>query len=185
MNSALDTKNLATQTSGVPTDRTRSQEMKEWAVHLRGEFLHECAWIEALLADVLSQYFCSDPQRRKLLFTNYGWTTFDKKVDLLLAVLDLSFPKLKKQFPKLNRMFKDNRDFRNILAHNHIDTSAAAVQSATGVGFVKYERGSKIIFTVTAEDAKARAAEAQALREILIVIQSAVVASPPSAAVSE
>lgn len=102
--------------------------MGKIAEQMRGAFINETAWIEVLLTDIISHYFCAEKHRRMLFFTDVADSmSFHHKTALLRKLLEHESSDLLTQNPKLPDRLDKFRDFRNILAHKHLDTSATAI----------------------------------------------------------
>lgn len=98
---------------------------------------------------------------------------FRAKIDLLGKIIDFEFPELAQKYPNLKNRLDKFRDFRNTLAHSHIDTSAhqLAAKKRDEVTFVKYKLGKLTHVRVTAGDAKHHANQANQIRQELLAIQ--------------
>jgi len=148
--------------------------MNQLACRLRGEFLNGTAWLDVLLTDILSHYFCSEKHRRLLFFTEVaGPTTFRAKTLLLEKILRHEFPDILSQHPKLRERLDALREFRNVLAHNHLDTSAQSLVKLKPdeVVFVKYKLGKTSQVRISASEAQQRADDANELRQQLLALQ--------------
>ena len=116
---------MANDPKGLSREQTpRAHDLHQLACRIRGEFLNGTAWMDVLLTDIVSHYFCFERERRMLFFTEVASTmSFRAKTLLLEKVLRYEFPEVLSQYPKLRQRLDSLREFRNILAHNHLDTS--------------------------------------------------------------
>jgi len=154
-----------------------SKVLHEFAAELRGKFLNGSAWIDTLLGDILAAYFCADPNRRGLFFSEVANDMrLSTKATLLDKILQHDFPHLLAAHPRLKKRLDSLRAFRNRLAHAHIDTSerALAAKRTDKVTFIFYEDGQMKHQHVTRADAQRRASEANQLRKDLVEIQRAI-----------
>ncbi len=155
-------------------DYEHVHELHVFASHLRGQFLNGTAWVEVLLTDVIANYFCPDKRRRMFFFSEVGnGMRFSAKTALLEKILKFAFPALHKAHPDLRKKLDSLGEFRNMLAHSHIDTRAEAIAAKKRheVSFIRYRLGELKTVTVTSEQAKARAQEANKLQKILLAFQ--------------
>lgn len=159
------------------------QRVHEFASRLRGEFLTGSSWIEVILTAILAQYFCPDIKRRMLFFSEVAnGMRLTSKIALLEKVILRDFPEFAKAHPRLTKRLEKFRDFRNVLAHSHIDTSERALRKkrANEVTFVFYKLGELAHRRVTAAEATQRANEANKVRAELIELQKLVSDAPES-----
>jgi hypothetical protein len=157
-----------------PVDAARAHELHQLACRIRGEFLNGTAWMDVLLTDILSHYFCADKQRRMFFFTEVAAVmSFRSKTSLLEKILKQEFPELVTKYPRLRDRLDSLREFRNVLAHNHLDTSdqSLAKRRPDEVVFVKYKLGKISQVRINATDAGRRAKEANQLRRELLELQ--------------
>src|SRR5438552_9230084 len=61
----------------------QSKTLHKLAAELRGKFLNKSAWIETLLGDILSSYFCSDVNSRVLFCELENDMRLSSKAELL------------------------------------------------------------------------------------------------------
>ncbi len=143
-----------------PEDFQHVHHLHAFASHLRGQFLTGTAWVEVLLTDVIANLFCADKSRRMFFFSEVANTMrFSAKPALLEKILRFKFPALHKAHPELRKKLDSLAEFRKMLAHSHIDTSAEAVaaRKQQEVSFIKYKLGEIIRVPVTSVEAKRRA----------------------------
>jgi hypothetical protein len=155
-------------------DREHVHELHIFASHLRGQFLNGTAWLEVLLADVIANYFCPDRRRRMFFFSEVAnGMRFSGKTALLEKILKFDFPEVHKAHPDLRKKLDSIGEFRNMLAHSHLDTrpETIAAKKRHEVSFIKYRVGELKTVFVTAEQAKSRAQDANKLRRVLLTIQ--------------
>jgi hypothetical protein len=158
----------------TPAHATRGHELHQLACRLRGEFLTGTAWIEVLLTDIVSHYFCAQKRRRMFFFTEVAaGLSFRSKTSLLHKILKYEFPELLTKHPRLRERLDSFREFRNLLAHSHLDTSeqSLAKRKPDEVLFVKYKAGKMSQVRVNAAEAGRRAEEANQLRRELLDLQ--------------
>ena len=158
----------------TPEERDKSQKLHQFAAQLRGKFLNGAAWIDMLLCEIITSYFCTSQNRRKLFFSEVGVDiNLYRKTELLLKILKHEFPAILVAYPSLQEQLNAFRKFRNRLAHSHIDTSKLALRAKTTdeVTFIFYEDGKTKHQRVTRADAQLRAKEANQLRDDLLGIQ--------------
>jgi hypothetical protein len=160
------------------TDRQRaleySHELHKFASHMRGEFLNGATWIEVILSDILGRYFCASEKRRNLFFSEIGnKMTFSRKVALFEQIILGEFSDFEKTCPDFKRRLDAFLEFRNVLAHSHIDTSrpTLAKRKPNEVTFIIYKRGKVVGRRVTAAEGERRAKDINALRPLLIKFQ--------------
>lgn len=159
----------------------QSHRLHEFANTLRGKFLGATTWIEPLLADILAGYFCCDTRRRSLFFTEIAQRMpFERKTRLLFTILEQEFPPLVAAHPNLKAQLEELREFRNLLAHAHIDTSetALAEDRRDEVTFVSYSKGSSKVERVTCESADRRGTASNQIRDDLVRIQLTITKRP-------
>ena len=160
----------------TPEDYQHVHELHVFASHLRGEFLTGTAWLEVLLTDVIANYFCADKKRRMFFFSEVAnRMRFSAKTALLEKILRFEFPALYKRHPDLCKKLDSIGEFRNMLAHSHIDTTAEAIaaRKENEVSFIKYKLGEMTRVAVTSAEARRRAKEANELRGVLLDLQRA------------
>jgi hypothetical protein len=141
---------------------------------MRGEFLTATAWMDVLLTDIVSHYFCPDKNRRTFFFTEVaGALNFRSKTLLLEKILNYEFPDLLVKHPRLRERLDSLREFRNVLAHNHLDTSkeSLAKRKPGEAVFVKYKLGKKSQVWISDDDARRHAEKANQLQRELIELQ--------------
>src|SRR5438477_8293063 len=103
-------------------DYEHVHELHAFASHLRGQFLNGTAWVEVLLTDVIANYFCPDKRRRMFFFSELANTMrFSAKTALLEKILKFDFPALQVAHRNLRKDLDSLGEFRNMLAHRHID----------------------------------------------------------------
>ena len=149
--------------------------LRAFACNLRGQFLEGTAWLEVLLTDILAQYFCSDRRRRMFFFSEVANSmSFRSKAGLLDKIISYEFPEFHGAYPKLKKRLDEFRQFRNMLAHDHIDTSDAELSAKPSgeVTFLQYKRGQLKRVRITEEDAQQRADNANKLKKELLAIQT-------------
>lgn len=94
------------------------------ATRIRAPFLEQAIVIDRLIADIISQHFCPDEEKRTLFFsliTNGITLSFHASINVFEKLLKLCYPDLyeKHLFKKLDTI----RNFRNRIAHSMLDTS--------------------------------------------------------------
>jgi len=153
----------------------QSHRLHEFAAELRGKFLNGVAWIDIVLAEILAQYFCQNEKRQALFFSEIANDLrFAAKSAVLEKILQREYPKVLASYPRLRQRLDKLRMFRNRLAHAHIDTSEATLNTKTPdeVTFIFYDDGKVKRQRVTRADASRRAKEANQLRSDLVKIRS-------------
>ena len=148
--------------------------MHEVARRMRGAFIEGSAWIEVLLTDIISHYFVSEKHRRLLFFSDVADAmSLYQKTTLLRKIFEHEFPELLVEYPKLSQRLSKFREFRNLLAHNHLDTSEAAIarRKPNEVLFVVYKRGRASTRCLTVEEVQKLADQVNKLRKELLAIQ--------------
>src|SRR5437870_2868143 len=146
-----------------PEDFQHVHDLHAFAANLRGKFLNGTAWLEVLLTDVIANYFCDDKDRRVFFFSEVAnRMRFAAKTALLEKILRFKFPEFHQAHPKLREKLDSLGEFRNMLAHSHIDTTgeAVAARKRTEVSFIKYKLGRMTRVPVTSTEAQRRAEEA-------------------------
>lgn len=155
------------------------KQLYQFSRQVRGHFLEGAAWIEVLPSDILSQYFCSSTRRRNLFFSEVANTmSLRAKTELLAKVIKHEFPALEAEFPGLKNRLDKFREFRNTIAHCHLDTSAAQISAKRDdeVTYVVYKLGASKPMRVTMNDVQRQQTEANRLRGQLESIQERLVA---------
>jgi hypothetical protein len=134
-----------------------NQKLHAAVREIRGRILNSMAVIDVNISKILSDYFCTVPDKKNLLMSevftsqSYGLRT---KVMLLKKILERDVDFYLKDhnwlFPDLEKL----RKFRNDLAHATIDVSEKAHKKAdTQVGFIFYKNGKPQTKIVTFEKA--------------------------------
>jgi hypothetical protein len=162
----------------TPEELKNSHKLHEFASELRGKLLNGAAWIDMLLCEIITSYFCTNQNRRALFFSEIGVDiNLYRKTELRLKILKREFPVILVSYPRLQEQLNAFRKFRNLLAHSHIDTSKLALgaKSTDEVTFIFYENGKTKRQRVTRADAQSRAKQANQLRDTLLQIQSRIV----------
>ena len=158
-------------TAPTPDEQAQASQLHKFAAELRGKFLNGTTWIEPLLSEIITSYFCKRKRRNRLFFFEIaGEMTLERKGQLLVKVLKHEFPAMLRNYPLIEQQLGHLRSFRNLLAHAHIDTSRVALQKRTDrddVTFVRYRKGKTERYRVTRRDAQRRAKDANELRHAL------------------
>jgi hypothetical protein len=158
----------------------QSHALHAFASEIRGKFLNIGSWIETLLADIIAEYFCRDAKRRRLFFSEVATEMrLSAKAALLDKILEHHFHEIHSGHPGLKKRLDAFRQFRNRLAHSHIDTSEAvlAAKKSDEVMFIFYDQGQTKRQNVTRAEAQRRAQDANKLHDDLLKIQRAITAS--------
>jgi hypothetical protein len=170
-------------TKRTPHELEYVHSVHQLASNIRGEFLNGATWIEFILSDLLAHYFSPNEQRRTLFFSEVAnGMTFAWKVAVLEKVVLREFPKFEESFPRFAKRLDKFREFRNVLAHNHIDTSkqALAERKPNEVTFILYRLGQLTRRRVTLAEAIQQAKNANVLRAELIELQRLVSIPEPT-----
>jgi hypothetical protein len=155
----------------MQTPAEYAHELHKFASHMRGEFLTGATWIEVILSDIIGRYFCGNAKRRILFFSEVANKIgFARKIALFEQVILSEFPQFEKSCPQFKRRLDAFLEFRNVLAHSHIDTTARALakRKRDEVTFIIYKCGKMVRRRVTADEGERRANDINALRPHLI-----------------
>ena|SRR5258708_27825322 len=115
---------------------------------LRGGIINEVIFLERVIDDFLSNYFCPDHEKRdemmELILTNERYA-LGSKIDVLVRILEKHY----NEFYKANPTIKGDLVFilekRNVLAHILLDTTFNGIENET-IGFIKYKNRKEIIY---------------------------------------
>jgi hypothetical protein len=128
-------------------DLLHVKELRDLSVNIRGKFLDSTTYVEGLLSECLANYFCPDPKRRKVLFSEVlssGSFTFSAKLKVLKAILKRELRSFGNEHPTLTKDLSDTMELRNKLAHAHLDTSFETIAKKGRrdcVRFISYNGG--------------------------------------------
>jgi hypothetical protein len=139
---------------------------------IRGRYLNQATFVDAFLSDILANYFCSDPLRRVLFFSevlNSGEFTFSAKVNLLKNVLKLRFPATLEKQPTLQKKLTELMEHRNTIAHSHLDTSFETIgkREPNQITLITYKKGETKKIVITLVDHHRRLAETSEVLQML------------------
>ena len=98
----------------------------------RGEIIARTVNLERIIDTFIASYFCHEDKKRDellLLILSTERITYENKRHVLKWICETYAKDLIKQYPTLFKDLQKIGEFRNILAHNHLDTD----------GFVQYE----------------------------------------------
>lgn len=88
-----------------------------------GEYIFQAVWIERILKDIISYHVSNSPKSRAFLFSIVlKEISFNSKIRIFLELLN-EIPEITKNHPNLKKRLDNVREFRNILAHDQLDTS--------------------------------------------------------------
>ncbi len=140
-----------------------AQEYHAYAREIRGRYLNSAAVLDIELAEILSEYFCKE-STKDLFFAEIATSqpfSFRFKIELLSKILKLDYQGYLEEYPELLKTLNNIKEYRNKLAHATIDVSDEALSKdkITGVGFVTYKNGKKVVEFLTLEQANKRQAE--------------------------
>jgi hypothetical protein len=56
----------------TPEELKNSHKLHKFASELRGKFLNGATWIDMVLCEIITSYFCTNQNRRTLFFSDVG-----------------------------------------------------------------------------------------------------------------
>jgi hypothetical protein len=155
----------------------------ELSMHIRGPFMDQAIWIDVLIADIVTYYFCPDEGRRSLLRSEVfsGASSFSKNINLLKVVIEQSFISFKVQNPDLIKQLDELREFRNKLAHARLDTSPEwmAEGHTDRIRLATFKKGKAAYTVVTIEDSNKMLGKASVVLLQLVKLQAEAHSSHP------
>jgi hypothetical protein len=125
-----------------------AEKLHEKARYLRGRFLNSVAVIERDIAVILTEYFCTEDEKKRALFFSKvaERISLNKKKEILIDIVKSDYPRYWKENKDFLTDLQNIQEFRNKLAHSVIDVSEEALARpiAEGIGFVQWEKGKPI-----------------------------------------
>ena len=109
----------------MATDQDIISQMKfslEFDEKTRGPYLFQAIWIDTLLNQIISYYFCTTDLKKQgmLIGLVLNEISFNSKIKYFLKILEL-YPKMMVKYPKIETKLDNIRDFRNKIAHSKLD----------------------------------------------------------------
>jgi hypothetical protein len=125
-----------------------AKRLHEKARYLRGRFLNSVAVIERDIAVILTGYFCTeDEEKRILFFTKVAEKlSLQRKKEIRVDIVKNDYPRYWEEHKQFFMDLQNIQELRNKLAHSIVDVSDEALSRPIyeGVGFVQWEKGEPI-----------------------------------------
>ena len=136
---------------------------------IRSHAIYEATAIESLIENIVALHFCPDTDKH-LFFVGLMFVTaevpFSKKIEILMKVLQNSYPDILDDLPRLEKDLTSARRFRNKFAHNELildDDKLKAMKD--GIWLRSINRDGKLAEDfISREDTDKRIRSAQRLR---------------------
>src|SRR3954462_1833302 len=117
--------------TGLLTPQQRTERLLQLiglATSVRGVVLSNTVELEPKIGELLALAFCPEPEPRRLLHTLMlgSWLGFERKVELLGALLDVEYPGVVS--PDFKARLKSINRLRNAAAHYEVDASDDALE---------------------------------------------------------
>ena len=125
-----------------------AEKLHEKARYLRGRFLNSVAVIERDMAVILTEYFCTADENKRVLF--FGKVaeklSLQRKKEILIDIVKNDYPRYWEENKQFLTDLQNIQELRNKLAHSVIDVSddALARPIEEGVGFVQWGKDKPI-----------------------------------------
>jgi hypothetical protein len=120
----------------------------ERARELRGRFLNLVAAIEHDIAHMLTEYFCTNDETKRVIFFDRiaSAMSLNVKRDVLIEIVKRDYPRYWDEHSQFLQDLQRIQEFRNKLAHSIVDVSDAALARPLeeGIGFVQWNKGKPI-----------------------------------------
>jgi hypothetical protein len=148
---------------------------------IRGVFMDQTIWLDVMITDILASYFVTDPKKRALLSSDVlsgPDQTFSGRISLLQKIVNRSYKAFADEHPNLFDRLGKIRQFRNRLAHSHLDTS----DEFLGKGYTDriqinfFKNGEELSQAITVEDSRQRLKECSEVLLQLVKLQTLVMA---------
>lgn len=151
------------------------------SAEIRAPFLEQAIAIDRLVADIISQHFCPNEEKRNLFFsliTNGTTITFSASINMLKTLLKVCYPDLDDKHSELIRELEKIRDFRNRIAHSMLDTSDEYLEKGytDRIRLVFHRDGEQKHQIITKDEIRKRLAACTKVVYALIDIQKEVIA---------
>ena len=120
----------------------------------RGEIISRTVNLERIIDTVIASYFCHDTVKRdELLFLLLSTEriSWENKRQIMQWILEKYAPDLKKQYPDIFKDLQEIGEFRNVLAHNHLDTEGFVQYEAQKTTVINKYKNKKIVIEITEE----------------------------------
>lgn len=125
-----------------------AKKLHEKARYLRGRFLNSVAVIERDIAVILTEYFCTEDEKKRALFFSKVTEkiSLNKKKEILIDIVKNDYPRYWEENKQFLTDLQNIQEFRNKLAHSVIDVSEEALARPIeeGIGFVQWGKGKPI-----------------------------------------
>jgi len=125
-----------------------AEKIHKKARYLRGCFLNSVAVIERDIAVILTEYFCTIDEYKRVLFFNKvaGKFSLNQKKEILIDIVKNDYPRYWENNKQFLIDLQSIQEFRNKLAHSVVDVSDEALSRSIeeGVGFVQWRQGEPV-----------------------------------------
>ena len=133
----------------MATDQDIISQMKfslEFDEKTRGPYLFQAIWIDTLLNQIISYYFCTTDLKKQgmLIGLVLNEISFNSKIKYFLKILEL-YPKMMVKYPKIETKLDNIRDFRNKIAHSKLDTSSEFLSKKKNYIRLSYYKNGKLM----------------------------------------
>jgi hypothetical protein len=140
---------------------------------VRGTYLFKSTWIETLLNQIISYYFCSDDKikRNQILSILIHDLNFSNKIRVFLNIMKSNYYEINKKHPELKKDLEQVRDWRNKFAHCMLDTTVEYIKKNTGkIRYEFYSDGKKQYLEITENSIHKKISEIENLQFTLLEI---------------
>jgi hypothetical protein len=126
-----------------------AKNIHEKARYFRGKFLNKVAVIDREIALILTNYFCTDQDKKEFFFENIAtapFLTFNSKRELLIQIVKRDYQFYWGEYGSTLKDLTEIMKFRNKLAHSIVDVSEDALRRPlnNGIGFIEWKAGEPI-----------------------------------------
>ncbi len=129
---------------------------KHWELHYQrvGEIISRTVNLERIIDTMIASYFCHDDTKRDELLKLVLCTeriTFESKRQVLKWIFETYDNSIIKAYPTLFKDLQNIGEYRNVLAHNHLDTTQFITDNIARKTKVNKYKNKKIEFEITDE----------------------------------
>jgi hypothetical protein len=164
-------------------NNTRDQHLLhifELSKKIRGSYLDNAIAIEMIIADIISNHFCPNEEKRSLFFTlvlNNSGFNLSNKINMLKNILNLKYHDLFENHPTLFDKLNNIRIFRNKLAHSFLDTSEEYLSKnvTNQIQLEYFKNGQKLHQEITLSEINDKLAENSKTIIELVAIQKEII----------
>lgn len=145
-----------------------AQKYHGLAREIRGRYLNSVAVLDTYLAEIITEYFCKEGNRKDLFYSEMATSqhlSLRNKRDILWKIINIELKPHLKECKDINKKIDSILTYRNKLAHATIDVSeeALSVEKVKGVGFVEYKDGQRVVTYFSEEESQFKQAELNTL----------------------